>query len=142
VPEHAEIEVLRRGYETFEREGIEGIMPFLDPDIEWRNPVDSPIAGVFHGHDGVREWYAAATEAFEELAFIPDEMRPLGGGMVLVLLRLSFRGLGGEIDMEVPFAHIWRIRNGLATHLQMYSDPGEALEVGEGLPSPDDPAGP
>jgi ketosteroid isomerase-like protein len=131
VPEHGEIEVLRRGYETFEREGIEGIMPLLDPDIEWRNPADSPIAGVFHGHDGVRTWYAAATEAFEELGFIPDEMRPLGAGRVLVLLRLSFRGLGSEIDMEVPFAHIWRIRNGLATHLQMYSDPNEALEAGE-----------
>jgi hypothetical protein len=141
MAEREDVELLRGGYEAFARDGLEGVMPLLDPAIEWRNPLDSPIAGVFRGHDGVREWYAAATDAFERMKFIPDEIRALGSGRVLVLLRVSFRGLGSEIDMEVPFAHIWRIRNGLATHLQMYSDPAEAVEVAEASQGPGPAAG-
>jgi ketosteroid isomerase-like protein len=121
------IDVLRRGYEAFRQEGIEGVIPFLDPEIEWRNPRDSPIAGVFRGHAGVREWFAAVTSAFDELRFEPDEFRALDEGRVLVFLRFSFRGAGSDITLEVPFAHVWSIRNGLATHLQMYSDPSDAI---------------
>jgi ketosteroid isomerase-like protein len=55
---------VRRGYEAYESDGIEGIISFLDPDVEWGTPPDSPIAGVFHGHDGVREWQRLANEAW------------------------------------------------------------------------------
>jgi hypothetical protein len=44
------VEIARRGYEAFQRDGLDGLMPFLDEEIEWRNPEDSPIAGVWHGH--------------------------------------------------------------------------------------------
>jgi hypothetical protein len=111
VTEHDPIEVVRRGYEAFRQAGIEGVVPLLDPEIEWRNPQDSPIADVFRGHAGVREWYAAATSAFEDLHFEPDEL--------------------------VPFAHIWAIRDGLATYLQMYSDPADALSDATAPPGPE-----
>jgi ketosteroid isomerase-like protein len=137
VTEHDPIEVVRRGYEAFRQAGIEGVVPLLDPEIEWRNPQDSPIADVFRGHAGVREWYAAATSAFEDLHFEPDELRDLGDGRVLVLLRFSFRGAGSDIELEVPFAHIWAIRDGLATYLQMYSDPADALSDATAPPGPE-----
>ena len=34
------VEIARRGYEAYEARGIEGILEFLDPEIEWRNPTD------------------------------------------------------------------------------------------------------
>ena len=67
-------------------------MPFLDEEIEWRNPEDSPIAGVWRGHDGVRDWFAQASEAFGEMSFSPDEFREVSEHRVLVLLPLRTHG--------------------------------------------------
>src|SRR3954469_21169404 len=44
------VELVREAFDAYNREGIDGILRFLDPDVEWRNPADSPIAGVFIGH--------------------------------------------------------------------------------------------
>jgi ketosteroid isomerase-like protein len=120
---------LRRAYEAFRREGVEGIMPFLDEEIEWRNPEDSPIAGVWHGPDGVRQWFAQASEAFGEMTFTPDEFREVSDGRVLVLLRFGLTGAGSTVELQVPFAHVVDLRGGRATALRMYSDPEKALEA-------------
>jgi ketosteroid isomerase-like protein len=121
------VEVARRGYEAFRRDGLEGLMPFLDEEIEWRNPEDSPIAGVWHGHTGVREWFKQATEAFGEMTFAPDEFREASEDRVLVLLHFGLRGAGSGVQMDVPFAHLIDIKAGHVTALRMYSDQRKAL---------------
>ena len=127
------VEVVRRAYEAWERDGIEGIMPFLHEDIEWRNPEESPIAGVFRGQQGVRDWFAQVSDVFGEMSFRPDEFREVSGRRVLVLLRFGFTGSGSTLGMEIPFAHVIDLAEGRATALRMYSDPVAALEaVGHG----------
>jgi ketosteroid isomerase-like protein len=49
------VEILRRGYEAFARDDLDGLMLLLDEQVEWRNPADSPVARGWHGHQGVRE---------------------------------------------------------------------------------------
>ena len=120
---------LRRAYAAFQREGVEGIMPFLDEEIEWRNPEDSPIAGVWRGHDGVRDWFEQASEAFGDMSFSPDEFREVSEHRVLVLLRFGLTGTASTLQMEVPFAHVVDLHQGRATSLKMYSHPEEALEA-------------
>ena len=41
-----EVALVQRGYEAYAADGIEELIPFLDPDVDWTNPPDSPIAGV------------------------------------------------------------------------------------------------
>jgi ketosteroid isomerase-like protein len=123
------VETLRRAYAAFQREGVEGIMPFLDEEIEWRNPEDSPIAGIWRGHDGVRDWFAQASEAFGEMSFSPDEFREVSEHRVLVLLRFGLTGTASALRMEVPFAHVVDLRQGRATSLKMYSHQEDALEA-------------
>ena len=91
------IEIVRRAYQAYEADGVEGIITFLDPAIEWRNPSDSPIAGVFRGHDGVREWFRLADEAFAEIEFRPEgtdrgARRPGAGDMRRSTARSRERG--------------------------------------------------
>src|SRR6187402_3456905 len=96
------VEVARRGYEAYESDGIEGILPFLDPDVEWRNPPDSPIAGVFHGHEGVREWATLTEQVFAELRFRPDELIEVPDARVLALCTAHVRGRESDVAMELP----------------------------------------
>ena len=120
------IDLLRRGYEAYQSDGIEGIIPILDPAVEWRNPPDSPIAGVFHGHDGVREWQRLADESFDEMDFWPRELIEAPDGRVLAICDARVRGRGSEVVVEVPFAHVVRVRGEKAVAFEMYSQIADA----------------
>ena len=123
------LKIVRAAFEAFQRDGVEGIMPFLDEQIEWRNPEDSPIAGVWRGHDGVRDWFKQASEAFGDMTFTPEEFREVSEDRILVLLRFGLTGTESGIQMEVPFAHVIDMKAGRATALRMYSDQLKALEA-------------
>ena len=120
------IEVVRRGYQAYQTDGIEGIIPILDPAVEWRNPPDSPIAGVFHGHEGVREWQRLTDESFDEMDFRPRELIEAPDGRVLAICDAHVRGRGSEVVVEVPFAHVVRVRDGKAVAFEMYSQVADA----------------
>ena len=121
--------IARRAYEAFQRDGVDGILPFLDEEIEWRNPEDSPIAGVWHGRQGVRDWFRQASEAFGVMTFTPDEFREVSDDTILVLLRFGLSGAESGVQMDVPFAHLIHMRAGRVTGLRMYSDQQKALQA-------------
>jgi ketosteroid isomerase-like protein len=136
------VEILRRGYEVFARDGVDGLMPLLDDQIEWRNPPDSPgnppdspVPGVWHGHQGVRDWFAQSYELFDEMRFMPDEFKKLPDGRILVLLHAGVRAKQSGVAMEVPWTHLITLRDGLIKRLQIYSDRLQALEAA-GLQEP------
>ncbi len=120
------VEIVKRGYAAYEAEGIEGLVSLLDPEVEWRNPPDSPIAGVFHGHDGVREWQRLTDEVFTELRFWPEEILDAPDGRVIAFLVAKARGRGSELAIEVPFAHVIDIRDGKVVAFAMHSNVAEA----------------
>lgn len=120
------VELVRRGYEAYESDGVEGIIPFLDPAVEWRNPPDSPIAGVFRGHGGVREWFRQADEAYDELRFWPEEIVDAPDGRVLAICSARMRGRGSGVVIEVPFAHVIEVRDGRAISFRMYPQVADA----------------
>ncbi len=123
------MELARQAYDAYNREGISGILDFLDPEVEWRNPADSPLAGVFVGHAGVIEWQRQASEAFEVMRFEPERITELPDGRVLAMARFHLRARGSEIDMEVPFAHLITVRGGKATTVHMYTSEDAAREA-------------
>lgn len=104
-------------------------MPFLDEEIEWRNPAESPIAGVWHGRQGVRDWFAQSRESWAEMRPIPEDFIELPDGRVLVLTRSSFRGRQSGVAMEVSGAQLVTLRDGLVTRSQLYLDQQQALEA-------------
>jgi ketosteroid isomerase-like protein len=120
------IDLVRRGYDAYRCEGIEGIIPILDPAVEWRNPPDSPIAGVFHGHDGVREWQRLADESFDQMDFWPRELIEAPDGRILAICDARVRGRGSDVVVEVPFAHVVSVRGEKAVAFEMYSQVADA----------------
>ena len=123
------VALAREAYDAYNREGITGILVYLDPEVEWRNPVESPNAGVFVGHEGVRQWQAMVDDAFKEMHFEPDSIDELPDGRVLALVRFRFRAPTGGLHVEVPFAHVITWRDGRATAFTMYTSEAAALKA-------------
>jgi ketosteroid isomerase-like protein len=122
-------EVARQAYAAYNREGISGILEYLDAEIEWRNPVDAPNAGVFIGHEGVVEFQRLTDEAWEEMHFEPVQIVELPGERLLVVIRFRFRARASRMEAEVPFAHLISFRDGKATALSMYTSEAAALQA-------------
>ena len=123
------VALTRQAYDAYNREGINGILVYLDPEVEWRNPVESPNAGVFIGHQGVLQWQAMVDGAFKEMHFEADRVGELPDGRVLALVRFRFRAPTGGQRIEVPFAHVITWRDGKATAVSMYTSEAAALKA-------------
>jgi ketosteroid isomerase-like protein len=123
------VELARQAYGAYNREGINGILEYLDPAVEWRNPTESPNAGVFVGPEGVLEWQRMVNDAFEEMQFEPERIEELPDGRVLAMVRFRFRAPTDEVTVEVPIAHLITWRDGKATALSMYTSEAAALEA-------------
>ena len=74
------VELARQAYGAYNRQGIHGILEYLDPAVEWRNPIESPNAGVFVGPEGVLEWQRMVDDAFEEMHFEPQRIKSFPTG--------------------------------------------------------------
>jgi ketosteroid isomerase-like protein len=100
---------------------LEAILDLLDPQVEWRAPESLPWGGVFHGHEGFREFFGRLFG--QPVDWRREEREYLSAGdRVVVLLRTFGRRKGRETEFEVPEVHIWTVRNGKILGLEAYFD--------------------
>ena len=125
------VELVRAAYDAYNREGITGILRYLDPEVEWRNASESPDAGVFVGHEGVVEWQGMVDEGFKDMYFEPGRIDQLPQGQVLVSVRFRFRAPTSDVQVEVPFVHLMTWREGKVTKFSMFTGNAEALAAAE-----------
>ena len=68
------VEIVRRAFEAFQRDGIEGILPFLDEEIELKGTFSSCCASDSQGREAASSWTFVAIAA--ERNRVPDRCRP------------------------------------------------------------------
>jgi ketosteroid isomerase-like protein len=137
-------ETLRKAYEVLNREGIEAALRFLDRDIEFV-PVPGwlPDAERFHGHDGVRAWFAKVSEAFRIEHWEPAEYIDVGDRLVIAV-KIVGRSRATAIPGELQLYQVWTVRDGKAVRMEAFLDRDQALEAaarprGPRPPSPSEP---
>jgi ketosteroid isomerase-like protein len=123
------VEMARRAYAAFNGAGVEGILGYLDPEIEWRMWEEFARGSrLFTGHDGAREVLTMFTENFDDFRADASEFVDVGDCVVVsVCLEGKAKG-SGELQRFELF-HVWRVRDGLAICLDVYGTREEALEA-------------
>jgi ketosteroid isomerase-like protein len=116
------VEIVRRGYKAFEEGGVEGILQFIDPAIEWH--MSAAFTGtprVYHGHDGVREVFRFFSDRIDDLGAEPHEFIE-AGDRVIVPLRMHgrLRETGEPVAYEL--VQVWLGLDGKAIQLNTYPD--------------------
>jgi ketosteroid isomerase-like protein len=127
------VEFARRGYEAFNEGGVDAILPFLEPNIEWLNEHPVPMRGTYRGHAGVREYFEQLMALFEDLRLEPEEYRAIGNEYVLVFLRVRGRGTRTGVEGTQPVANLWKVGTQGAAQVRLFYDRSEALKAA-GLP--------
>jgi len=122
-------EIVRRWWAGF-NEGRLPPLELCDAEVEIQNPDEFPLPGPYHGHEGVQDWATEVWDvvedhhvAIEEIIQAPDEET------VVMALRSTGRSREMQIDMDVPWAALWVIRNGKLTYAHGYMSLDEAREA-------------
>jgi ketosteroid isomerase-like protein len=123
------IEVAKRGYEAFRQRGVDGILEYLDPEIEWRAwSRYGREPNLVRGHEGVRELFSVYEENFSDLRAEPLEFID-AGDRIVVPFRLSGREKGTGEEMEMELVHVWTTAGERAVEVQVYESKREALRA-------------
>lgn len=125
-----DVDNLRRGYAAYSRGDLPGALEFIDPRFEIHTSGAFLDEGrVYRGHDGVREFLAMLSEAFEDVSYEPEEIVEAGADRYVVLARLRGRGKASGVETDVRFAHLWTVREGRAIRMRAFLDRAEALRA-------------
>ncbi|MEA2362042.1 MAG: uncharacterized protein QOD71_1187 [Thermoleophilaceae bacterium] len=124
------VEIVRRGAESFNRRDIAAILSDLDEDAEWVEDQRYPGAETFRGPSGVersiRKWW----DAWAEIAMEIDETIDLGDRVVLAG-RVRARGHDSDVAVDAPFGGVYEFRGGKVVRVRVLGSRDEALEAVE-----------
>jgi ketosteroid isomerase-like protein len=128
------VDIVMRGYEHFTATG-EPLEEISAPDFVWDMSTFAgwPEQQLYQGPDGarafLRDWLGAFDDWQLELESVHD-----AGDKVVLILRQRGRAKTTGMPLDMHFAQVFTVRDGLSSRMQMYSDPVEALAA-VGLPA-------
>ena len=111
--------------------GVEAILPYLDPEIEWHPPRESMEPGTYRGHAGVRDYLGRLAEVFSGTPRAePVDVIDVDAERVIAVIRLIAQGevLGTEIEVE--WAWLIKGRDGKGIEIWTFTDRTQAFEAG------------
>jgi len=125
---HENVEIVRRGYETFSRTGE------LDPN-DWDPDavLDNSNAifadpGVYRGFDRIRKFFIAQREMWKSQRYEPAEFIPVGVDQVVVPQKIVSAGREG-VEVVAQTANLFTLHAGKVTEMRNFQTKAEALEA-------------
>ena len=130
------VEFARRFFDTFNREGVEAVLPYFDPEIEWLTPPEWLEEQVYKGHQGLRKLAAAWGDNFAEYRLDFERLIDVADDEVLVLVHQRGRIKGSNAGIEQQVGFEWQLRDGRIDRVRVHFSWEDALDTA-GLPEQD-----
>jgi ketosteroid isomerase-like protein len=116
-------------YELFWDGRVEEAVELLDPDIEWREPPESPDQHIVYGREAalaaLNTWLANWADYEVEV----NDVIKGGDGRILVCMRQRARGPATGIEVESDLFHVWTMRDDVPVRAEMYLTRETAYEA-------------
>jgi ketosteroid isomerase-like protein len=132
MAEQHNLHVVRHAYDAFSRGDIDTVIAQLSDDVVWDLPGPShiPYAGIFHGKDGVLEFFrrlaeSDVTHTFEPQRFFADR------DMVVVVGRYAARVKATGRLAETQWVHTFTFREGKVAQWHEYFDTAKYAQAYE-----------
>jgi ketosteroid isomerase-like protein len=117
------VTLVQRSYASFEDGDLDAVLADMHPDIEWHQAQGLPHGGFYRGVDEVRRniFEPLDAEWWDEFTAKPDEFLD-AGEQVVVLGRYRGIAKGTGKELDVPFVHVWTVRDGQAVRFRQFLD--------------------
>jgi ketosteroid isomerase-like protein len=107
-----ELRTVRAIYDAFERHDVEAALAYVAEDMEFDPSGTKALVGrepPYRGPDGLREYFADAARAWDDLTLRADDVRAAAGSVVV------FGHAEGRVDGEPVRRRVlwtWKVRDG------------------------------
>lgn len=120
-------ETVDRAYAALNRRDLDAFLGFAHEDVEVISLIAESEGAVFHGHDGLREWWHQVAGSMGELTFVNEGSQELDDEHVLIRLRVT--GDVNGVEIEQLMWHAIEIRDEKGTWWQAFRTEEEGLEA-------------
>ena len=128
------VEIIRRGFETMQRDGWQTLFSLIDPEFELTTPPDLAMEpDTYRGEAGLRRYFESFEDAMEGIQIVPEGEFLGAGEKVFVPFRLSARGRETGIEATQHAFQVWTMRAGKGLRVEIFASRERALEAA-GLP--------
>ena len=123
------VDLIRRGYEYWKASGE----VIAHPDLVWDvSRLGWPGQQVYSGPEGAKRFNAEWADAWDDWEVEIEDCLDLGERVVAIVNQRGRSKVTG-IPVDMHFAQVWSLRDGLAFSMRMYASVEEAL-ADAGLP--------
>jgi len=114
------LEIVKAGFEAFNTEGVDGVLPIFHPEFEATTPPElASEPDTYRGHDGARRWFDSFAEVMDEIRWEPRSFSE-AGDRVIVEFTLRARGKTTGLDFGQDGVMVWTLQDGKAIALDLY----------------------
>jgi uncharacterized protein (TIGR02246 family) len=122
-----DVQLVRDVFDAINRRDVQAVLDAYHPDADMSTLTSELVQGkAYRGHTGIREYFSSFADVWEELRLEPEEIRDLGG-RILVVGRWASRGKESGAEVEAAAAWIFAVRDGRIVFSRAYRDAEEAL---------------
>lgn len=128
----AHIDLIRRGFEAFNRGDWDAALEFVAEDVVWGAYLASMDGErAILGHESLRRTWQAQRDDLggEDFRIEARDIRDLGAGSLIVKLRVTGRGTQSGVPVRLEYVQLWTMRGDVVVRLDNYASEAEALEA-------------
>lgn len=116
-----------RGFaEAISESDTDAALEFCHPEIEFLSVL--ALGGqAYRGHDGIRQYFADISSAWDEWRVEVHRVDTAPDGRVAIVMTMHCRGRESGTALAERTGHIWTLRDGRLLRNEPYRQPEEAL---------------
>jgi ketosteroid isomerase-like protein len=96
-------QVVQRAVGAFMEQDLDGLLALADPRIELRSLLTEAERPLYHGHDGVRDWFDAVFGVFPDWRPQPRPASYDEDGAVVIGLDVTATGAGSGVPIDQTY---------------------------------------
>ena len=95
--------LVRRAVAAFMERDLDGVLAVAHPEIELRSLLTEAERALYHGHQGVTEWFDAVFAVFPDWRPEPRMATYNEGGAVVIRLDVTATSAGGRVPVDQTY---------------------------------------
>ena len=122
-------DVARRAIQAFMARDLDGILAVADEEIVVRSLLTEAERPLYHGHEGVREWFQAVFGVFPDWLPRPRAASHDDGGSVVIGLDVTATGAGSGVPIDQTYWLGARVRAAKIVFFGFFRTESDALDA-------------
>jgi hypothetical protein len=122
-------QVVRRAVGAFMARDLDGLLELADPRIQLRSLLTEAERPLYHGHDGVRDWFDAVFGVFPDWRPQPRPASYDDGGAVVIGLDVTATGAESGVPIDQTYWLGARVQAGKIIFFGFFRTEPDALEA-------------